>query len=429
MKRPDLITAIVIFVALVGGYAVAAIYYPMAYIWATYEDLFGEWTQFWLFVVTFLVSVRILFSRTRYRVTFALLAISCLYVSLEEISWGQRIFNFDSPDFFKQHNLQSETNLHNFLTGPFSTTLKATLTYVLAGGMIAYGLVYPMMLSRRWRLAVWLDARGIASPPVASIPFLLVGGVLEAGPFSFNEAEVAELLVGFSVAIMAIHYAYSVRRDLDPRDTTGWSLDNGRALAVRYAVTSLVVISIAGNTTLAIYATPRGKTRIDTRIENGIEKFAGRYARYEQWDTSIGLMRRLHERHPTSRSTLRKLATALAEAGQNEEAEARLQDALRIDLRRLQRDPGAASVHRSIVRTYRLLGDTANAEKHLRECLRIGLDRIAEHPDGANAAYSLGRTYELVGRDDEALEQFERAHSLKPTSKKFKKAYLRAKNR
>ena len=31
----------------------------------------------------------------------------------EEISWGQRIFDILSPDFFSKYNLQGETNIHN----------------------------------------------------------------------------------------------------------------------------------------------------------------------------------------------------------------------------------------------------------------------------------------------------------------------------
>ena len=37
----------------------------------------------------------------------------------EEISWGQRIFNIESPTFFAQNNLQSETNIHNLMIGGF----------------------------------------------------------------------------------------------------------------------------------------------------------------------------------------------------------------------------------------------------------------------------------------------------------------------
>jgi len=33
----------------------------------------------------------------------------------EEISWGQRIFNIESPTFFNKNNLQGETNIHNLM--------------------------------------------------------------------------------------------------------------------------------------------------------------------------------------------------------------------------------------------------------------------------------------------------------------------------
>ena len=34
--------------------------------------------------------------------------------AMEEISWGQRIFNFDVPKFFTENNYQQEISLHNF---------------------------------------------------------------------------------------------------------------------------------------------------------------------------------------------------------------------------------------------------------------------------------------------------------------------------
>lgn len=42
--------------------------------------------------------------------------VGILYFFLEEISWGQHIFKWDSPSFFLNINKQSETNLHNIST-------------------------------------------------------------------------------------------------------------------------------------------------------------------------------------------------------------------------------------------------------------------------------------------------------------------------
>jgi hypothetical protein len=36
-----------------------------------------------------------------------------LFIALEEISWGQQIFHFSTPEEIAAHNVQSETTLHN----------------------------------------------------------------------------------------------------------------------------------------------------------------------------------------------------------------------------------------------------------------------------------------------------------------------------
>ena len=43
---------------------------------------------------------------------FLILGIGFFFIALEEISWGQRIFDFESPDWFPE-NIQDETTIHN----------------------------------------------------------------------------------------------------------------------------------------------------------------------------------------------------------------------------------------------------------------------------------------------------------------------------
>ncbi len=47
------------------------------------------------------------------RIIFLLLAIVFFFGFGEEISWGQRIFNLETPEQWKEVNWQGETNLHN----------------------------------------------------------------------------------------------------------------------------------------------------------------------------------------------------------------------------------------------------------------------------------------------------------------------------
>jgi hypothetical protein len=52
---------------------------------------------------------------TRSKVWLGLLAALLLFGAGEEISWGQRIFGFETPAMVKDSNLQGETNIHNLV--------------------------------------------------------------------------------------------------------------------------------------------------------------------------------------------------------------------------------------------------------------------------------------------------------------------------
>jgi hypothetical protein len=53
------------------------------------------------------------FNAYKKRIFFFLLGLLFLILLGEEISWGQRIFGFETPENLAERNMQSETNLHN----------------------------------------------------------------------------------------------------------------------------------------------------------------------------------------------------------------------------------------------------------------------------------------------------------------------------
>ena len=61
-------------------------------------------------------------SRTQKIIVIYLLAISGIIFVVfgEEISWGQRVFDWDTAGFFKKYNYQSETNIHNLFNPLYS---------------------------------------------------------------------------------------------------------------------------------------------------------------------------------------------------------------------------------------------------------------------------------------------------------------------
>jgi len=414
-----------VFVLIVGGYAFMAANYPLAYIWATYEDLVGEWAQTVFFFAAAMLSVVVAVQKTHYRWFFLLLAIACSYVVLEEISWGQRIFGFSTPEFLKSRNLQGEANLHNLLTGPHKTLLKDLISIAVALALFGYGLLYPLARSWNWKLALWFDRIGIATPPLVLWPFFTLAAIFELKPLSFNEAEIAELLVALALAMLALHHLVVIKRAL-PGTSPDWSRNDSLVFGRWLIILVASGVTLAGLTTVGFYSVPSNQSRVDGRIERGIEKFAGRYERYDRCDIANDLYEKLLLLEPERVYILRKMAACYEELGQSDMSDQSLARAIGVDLRIYAEDPWRASVNQSLTRSYRQAGDTDKAQEHLAQALEIGTTRIEKNPDSAKAAYSYGRTLQLAKRRSEALEQFTRAYEIDRTSSKYRKAYYSA---
>ena len=72
-------------------------------------------SSFFLFVaIIFLFKARNFYKNVKFINIFLIIKILALIYFLgEEISWGQHFFKWTSPDFFKNANIQGETNIHN----------------------------------------------------------------------------------------------------------------------------------------------------------------------------------------------------------------------------------------------------------------------------------------------------------------------------
>ena len=86
--------------------------------WLTGEDRLSEWWS----VATYLASTAMLLATAlilkrlghpRIGVAYYLLAILFVFAALEEISWGQRLFGWGTPEALSEINVQQETTVHN----------------------------------------------------------------------------------------------------------------------------------------------------------------------------------------------------------------------------------------------------------------------------------------------------------------------------
>lgn len=87
--------------------------------------------------------------------TYAGIAILFFFAAGEEISWGQRIFNVSSSEFFQQNNAQGETNLHNLVVG------GVKINKLIFSQLLTVGLAFYLLLLRPLGLKFTLFARFI----------------------------------------------------------------------------------------------------------------------------------------------------------------------------------------------------------------------------------------------------------------------------
>ena len=81
------------------------------------------------------------------QLSYILLALIFMFGAGEEISWGQRIFNIETPQSLKQENVQNEINIHNMalFEGKESIVTVDTLFTTFA---FTFTLLIPLAASR-----------------------------------------------------------------------------------------------------------------------------------------------------------------------------------------------------------------------------------------------------------------------------------------
>ena len=113
------------------AYPILAIYMAVVAVWALLDPEYytrvlakEDGPIEWLTVLGLVLSVMVCIYRVAtlkaqknwvFVGVWSFLALFAFFGAGEEISWGQRIFNIESSEWFKQNNAQAETNLHNLV--------------------------------------------------------------------------------------------------------------------------------------------------------------------------------------------------------------------------------------------------------------------------------------------------------------------------
>lgn len=153
---------------MLAGVAIAA-YDEQLYVtrFVPEDGLIEYATACFLLIVAVMSVWRLAFNRTGKAVWFSIMmlftAVLFLFGAGEEVSWGQRIFGFESTEFFQQNNGQAETNLHNLVVGETKIN-KIIFGQLLTLVLVLYFLAGPFFYARSERFQRLIDKFYIPAP-------------------------------------------------------------------------------------------------------------------------------------------------------------------------------------------------------------------------------------------------------------------------
>lgn len=213
--RPLLVLTLVLDV-IVGGLAAMATWAEPAFELSMQEDGWAEWATVYAFsFAAVLIVARLL----RWRRTpeaegwlaplgLASVALFCVFVAGEEISWGQRLLAFQPPEMFLRENFQQELNVHNLLTKKTIAGFKLDSRFLVAVIAITYGGIVPAL--RRWvPLGPLQSTFDVVAPRWSLAPWFAIVALVELSYPAELAGEACELVLGMLfVAAALVHHGW-----------------------------------------------------------------------------------------------------------------------------------------------------------------------------------------------------------------------------
>lgn len=153
----------------------------------TFEDGIVEWgTVLALLAGSFLCMYRFVnlwkYKRWPFLLFTFLFGLFIFFAAGEEISWGQRILNIETPEYFEKHNMQKETNFHNLVINGVRIN-RIFFSFFLIGALSIYLIIIPILYRSKEWMRSWMNSWGIPLPKTYQIvSFLLLFAIINIIP-------------------------------------------------------------------------------------------------------------------------------------------------------------------------------------------------------------------------------------------------------
>ncbi len=201
-----LVIAFVILLIIIGdvGAFINVHWYEQSY---AEEDGFIEWLTTIPLLIATVVAIGYLVKLVRHRswlffLSVLFIALFAFFAGGEEISWGQRIFGIQTPEYFKEHNAQDEMNLHNLVLSDGEKVNKLIFSQLLSVLIGIYLILLPILYSKNASVKKFIDWAGVPVPRLYQIIFGAAVFLLTAICPSGKRPEMLELGICFTFLLI-----------------------------------------------------------------------------------------------------------------------------------------------------------------------------------------------------------------------------------
>jgi hypothetical protein len=192
------------------------------------EDSFFEWLTSLFYFISFLLLL-LTFKKNR-NIFLLLLCFVMFFGAGEEISWGQRIFGFSTPEEINKVNVQHEFNIHNlvvfngkYMNGELKHGFARLLEvdFVFKFFMMVFGIVLPFCVYHFKFIATLTQKLKVPVPPISVGLFFAISWItlklsLARIPVEADLAhywrvfmagpEIAEFIGSYILAIVCLYF-------------------------------------------------------------------------------------------------------------------------------------------------------------------------------------------------------------------------------
>src|SRR3989338_1822119 len=171
---------------------------PVLYMGLILEDYWGEYATFVCYMLaSLLLGWAMLKNKDLQKPGMALLAVTMFVIAMEEISWGQRILNIETPYVVTKLNYQSELTIHNMI----DNAIPIEDLFFIA---VAIWIFLVPVAVHIWRpLKIHMTKWGMPLVSTTEYPFFLISLFLFAFRPTIKSDEVKEVLLAIAFVSFA----------------------------------------------------------------------------------------------------------------------------------------------------------------------------------------------------------------------------------